>query len=165
MVLFNTAAFHGGPMPRRIAACRIPGLGPLAVRGLNAFARAALSMAVEKHDRMTPAVRAGLLAPYDSWAHRVAIQRFVEDIPLSPAHPSYQTLNAIEAGLNTLADRPTMFIWGMRDWCFTPWFLQRFLDFFPRAEVHRLDDAAYERIIPWVESFLSRYTSTPVSQP
>ena len=26
----------------------------------------------------------------------------------------------------------------MRDWCFTPKFLDRFGDFFPQAEVHRL---------------------------
>ncbi len=55
-----------------------------------------------------------------------------------------------------------MFIWGLRDWCFTPRFLERFLEFVPSAEVHRLADAghyviedAYERIIPLVEQFLA----------
>ena len=50
----------------------------------------------------------------------------------------------------------------MQDWCFTPEFLDRFLEFFPEAEVHRLDDAghyvvedAHERIVPAVEEFLS----------
>ena len=66
----------------------MPGLGAWALRRLNLFARAALSMAVEKRERLTPAVCAGLLAPYDSWEHRVAIQRFVADIPLTPRHPS-----------------------------------------------------------------------------
>jgi len=54
-------------------------------------------------------------------------------------------------------------IWGMRDWCFTPKFLERFLEFFPAAEVHRLADAghwvvedAHERIIPLVEKFLEK---------
>jgi haloalkane dehalogenase len=57
-----------------------------------------------------------------------------------------------------------MFIWGMRDWCFTPRFLQRFLTFVPRAEVHRLDDAghyviedAHERIVPLVDQFIERH--------
>ncbi len=112
----------------------------------------------------TPEVRAGLLAPYDSWNHRQAIYRFVADIPLRPSHPSYATLLAIEEGLPRLADRPWMFIWGMRDWCFTPYFLERFLDFFPSAEAHRLADASHyvmedapERVIPLVEAFLAKH--------
>ncbi|HEV3344431.1 MAG TPA: alpha/beta fold hydrolase [Pirellulales bacterium] len=162
-VLFNTAAFRSKRVPWRIRVCRTPVLGKLAVRGLNAFARAALSMAVAKSERMTPAVRNGLLTPYDSWANRIAIDRFVKDIPLSPRHPSYTTLEGIERGLPSLADRPFLFIWGMQDWCFTPHFLERFLEFFPGAEVHRLFDAshyviedAHEQIVPIVERFLDR---------
>jgi haloalkane dehalogenase len=164
LVLMNTAAFRSTRIPLRISVCRIPGLGPFAVRGGNAFARAALTMAVEHHDRMTPEVRAGLLAPYDSWAHRVAIQRFVEDIPLTSSHPSYPTLLDIENGLPKLRQLPVQLIWGMRDWCFTPHFLERFIEFFPEAEVHRLEDAghyvvedAHERIVPLVEAFLAKH--------
>src|SRR5947209_18394669 len=73
IVLLNTGAFPPPFVPWRIAACRVPLVGTLAVRGLNAFARGALSMAVEKKERMTADVRAGLLAPYDCWANRVAI--------------------------------------------------------------------------------------------
>jgi haloalkane dehalogenase len=131
------------------------------VQGLNLFARAALFMAVRQRRRMTPAVRAGLLAPYDRWASRVAIYRFVRDIPLSPHHPTWRVLAAIEAGLPTLADRPVQLIWGTRDWCFTETCLQRFQAVFPHAETHRLDEAshyvvedAYERIIPLVSHFL-----------
>jgi pimeloyl-ACP methyl ester carboxylesterase len=162
LILFNTAAYRSRRVPWRIRVCRTPLLGEVAVRGLNAFARAALTMAVARHERMTPAVRAGLLAPYDTWANRIAIHRFVMDIPLSPRHPSYPALEAIEHGLQALGERPTMFIWGMRDWCFTPYFLDRFLEFFPGAEVHRLFDAshyviedAHERIVPLVERFLA----------
>lgn len=163
-VLFNTAAYRARRVPWRIRVCRTPLLGEVAVRGLNYFARAALTMAVARHERMTPAVRAGLLAPYDSWANRIAIHRFVMDIPLSPRHPSYATLVEIEAGLARLRDRPLALIWGMRDWCFTPYFLERFLEYFPGAEVHRLFDAshyviedAHEQIVPLVESFLAAH--------
>jgi haloalkane dehalogenase len=163
-VMFNTAAFRSRHMPWRIAICRTPLLGRLAVQGLNAFARAALTMAVSHRERMTPALQAGLLAPYDNWDHRQAIYRFVEDIPMHDGAPSYETLRQIEEKLTTLAAREWMFIWGLRDWCFTPQFLERFLDFVPSAEVHRLADAghyviedAYERIIPLVEQFLARH--------
>jgi haloalkane dehalogenase len=121
-------------------------------------------MAVSKPERMTPAVRAGLLAPYDRWTHRQAIYRFVEDIPMSPAHPSYAKLLEIEQGLPSLAERPWQLIWGLRDWCFTPAFLERFLEFTPRAEVHRLADAghyvvqdAHETIVPLVKRFIQAH--------
>ena len=164
IVLFNTGAFPPPFVPWRIAACRTPLLGSLAMRGLNIFSRAALTMAVEKHERMTPEVRAGLLAPYDSWANRVGVQRFVGDIPFSPRHPTWQVLEKIEAGLPSLADRPIQLIWGMRDWCFRPECLDRFLTHWPHAEAHRLEDCghyvvedAHERIVPLVRGFLERH--------
>jgi haloalkane dehalogenase len=160
-VLLNTGAFRSKHIPWRIALCRAPLLGRLGVQGLNLFARAAVHMAVARPERMTDEVRAGLLAPYDRWSSRVAIHQFVLDIPLRPIHPSYAALTRIEHGLPRLADRPVCLIWGMRDWCFTPHFLDRFLDFFPRAEVHRLADAghyvvedAHEEIVPILRRFV-----------
>jgi cis-3-alkyl-4-acyloxetan-2-one decarboxylase len=160
-VLMNTAAFLTDRCPRRIRLCHVPVVGQVGVQGLNLFARLALSEATAKPERMTPAVRAGYLAPYDSWAHRAAVYRFVQDIPLTPRHPTYQTLQNIEAGLLQFRNRPVCLIWGMKDWCFTPWFLERFLEFFPQATVHRLADAghylvedAHEQIVPLLEAFL-----------
>lgn len=169
LVLFNTGAFPPPFVPLRIRLCRTPLLGTLAVRGLNVFARAALTMAVRQPENMTPPVRAGLLAPYNSWQNRVAIDRFVRDIPFSRRHPTWQTLADIERGLPSLADRPTMMIWGMKDWCFTPRCLEIFLRSFPQAEVHRLADAghyviedAHAQIVPLVEKFLDRH---PLPEP
>jgi haloalkane dehalogenase len=162
IVLFNTGAFPPPFVPWRIAACRWPLLGTFATRGLNAFARAALTMAVEKPERMTADVRAGLLAPYDSWTNRVAVDRFVKDIPFSPRHPTWQMLEQIEAGLDSLRNLPIQLIWGMRDWCFRPECLERFLEHWPQAEVHRLADCghyvvedAHEQIVPLVRAFLA----------
>lgn len=142
-VLLNTAAFRSQRIPLRIRICRTPVLGQLAVQGFNAFARAALHMATTRSHAWTPAERAGYLAPYDSWAHRIATHRFVLDIPLAPGHPSYDTLTAIEEGLPQFRDRPMQFIWGMRDWCFTPHFLERFEAIFPQAESRRIKDAGH----------------------
>ena len=164
LVLFNTAAFRSQAIPFRIAVCRWPWLGPLGVRGFNLFARAAISMAVERHERMTPAVRRGFLAPYGNWHDRVAVQRFVEDIPLSPEHPSYETLVELEEGLPILRDKPLLLIWGERDWCFTPAFRQEFERRFPEAEVLRLEAAghyvfedAVEEIVPRLRQFFSAH--------
>ena len=154
LVLMNTAAFRSQSIPWRIAACRIPLLGPLAVRGLNAIAAAATFMAVEKS--LPPAVKQGYLRPYDSWRNRVAVQRFVEDIPLAPSHPSYQTLVEIEQSLPSLADKPLLLMWGMRDWCFTPAFLEEFERRFPQAETLPIDDAGHYVFEDASESIMAR---------
>lgn len=143
LVLSNTGAFRMASIPWRIAACRIPLFGQLAVQGLNGFVHAALRMATVQPQRFTPAVRAGYLAPYDTWAHRIATHRFVLDIPIRTTHPSYTTLVEVEQNLSRLAHLPVLLAWGMRDWCFTPRFLDRFRTFFPQAEVTRLADAGH----------------------
>ncbi len=172
LVLLNTGAFPPPFIPWRIRLCRVPGLGTWAIRRWNLFARAAQWMAVAHPENLTAAVRAGLLAPYDSWDHRVAIDRFVKDIPGSSRHPTWQTLAELERGLGQLADRPVQLIWGMRDWCFRPSCLERFLEIFPGAEAHRLGDAshyvvedAYERVIAHMSPFLRTvYRSTALER-
>ena len=163
LFLMNTAAFPAPRIPLRIAVCRTPWFGELAVRGLNAFARAALSMAIEDTERMTSEVRRGYLAPYDSWAARIATHRFVRDIPMGPEHPSYGVLEAIDAGLARLRHLPVRIAWGERDWCFTPMFRRMWLERFPQAEVLALEDAghyvledAHERVLPWLSEFSTR---------
>jgi len=159
--LMNTAAFRSQKIPLRISVCRIPLLGALAVRGLNLFSRAALRMAVCHHEKMTSAVKAGYLAPYDSWAHRVAVHRFVQDIPLMPSHPSYATLVGIEEKLPLFQNSPMLLAWGERDWCFTPEFRKEFERRFPQAQSFPLDDAGHylfedapERLIARLREFL-----------
>ena len=161
-VLFNTGAFPPPYIPWRIRICRTPLLGCLAVRGLNLFSRAALRMAVADRHTLSDAARAGMLAPYDSWRHRVAVWRFVQDIPGSPRHPTWQTLQRIEAELPGLAGQPFQLIWGLRDWCFTPLCLERLQELIPAAQVLRLADAghwvveeAHEQVVAAVETFLS----------
>lgn len=141
LVITNTAAFPAPHIPARIAVCRVPGFGALAVRGLNGFAGAAVHMATEKG--LAPDVRAGLLAPYGSWADRIATLRFVEDIPMAADHPSRAALEAVAAGLPGLAHLPTALVWGMKDWCFTPWFLAEFRRRFPAAAVIEVADAGH----------------------
>jgi len=160
LVVCNTAAFHGRT-PWRIRVCRTPGLGALAVRGLNLFARSAVVMACKNRGRMTPDVRAGYLLPYDTWAHRVAIHRFVQDIPVHNSHTTRGLIAEIDAGLGGLRDRPMLVCWGMRDFCFNRAFLDGWVRRFPNAEVHRYADAghyvvedAIDRILPAVRGFL-----------
>lgn len=141
IALFNTAAFPPPFVPRRIAACRIPLLGTLAVRGFNLFARAALWMAVEDRRHLPAAVRAGLLAPYNSWANRRAIDRFVKDIP-RPGQPTWRQLEEIETGVTQLG-LPALLLWGMKDWCFTPQCLDKLSEMMPHAQRHEFPEAGH----------------------
>jgi haloalkane dehalogenase len=176
IVLFNTGAFPPSSIPWRIAACRIPVLGRLAVQGANLFSLAALRMALSRRHRLDPAVSAGYLAPYDSWANRRAVYGFVRDIPkprgrvspgLGSAAPTdastWTRLAEIERELPSVSGVPSCLIWGMRDWCFRPDCLERFINAWPQAEVHRLADVGHwvvenapEESLRLVSEFLGR---------
>lgn len=162
LVITNTAGFRAKLMPLAIALCRVPLLGDLLVRGCNVFAGLITRVGIAHQDRVSPAVRQGYTAPYASWADRVAILRFIQDIPMLPRDRSWGTLVELENGLGRLADKPTMLIWGMQDWVFTPAFIGGFLQYFPHAQVHRVRDAghlvledAHERALPWIEAFMA----------
>lgn len=160
IVVLNTAAFLSPRIPLRIAVCRWPIFGDLALRGLNAFAAAATIMAVEKP--MEPEVARGFLLPYNSWENRIAQLKFVRDIPMRPSHPTWAVVDGIDRELVTLRDKPMQILWGGKDWCFSDHFLAGWLQRFPNAEVTRFDDAghyvledAHEEIVPQVVRFFS----------
>jgi pimeloyl-ACP methyl ester carboxylesterase len=162
LVVLNTAAFRSTRMPLRIAACRVPVFGRLAVRGLNAFARAATFMAVERP--LPPVVKRGYLLPYDSWEARIATIAFVEDIPMRVGHASWDELGEIEDSLAGFANRPALILWGERDWCFTPEFREEWERRLPGAEVHRFESAGHyvfedagDEIVHELTDFLARH--------
>jgi cis-3-alkyl-4-acyloxetan-2-one decarboxylase len=169
LVLLNTAAFplpRAKPLPRSIAWCRNPLVGPLLVRGLNAFSRGAVRYCVRKP--LSPEVRAGYLAPYDSWRHRIAVLRFVQDIPLAPGDRGFDLVNEVAEGLHRFAALPTLICWGDHDFVFDRHFLDEWRRRFPTAEVHRfaeaghyvLEDAGAE-ILPLIRDFLRRHPLAP----
>lgn len=143
VLLFNTGAFPPWFIPRRIAVCRTPLLGRVALQGMNLFSLAALRMTLSRTKQLAPAVKAGYLAPYGTWNDRRAVHQFVADIPRSPKHPTWRTLERIEGRLGELGHLPIRLVWGMKDWCFTPECLDRFERHWPSASVHRLQDVGH----------------------
>lgn len=160
IVVLNTAAFFLDRLPRRIAICRSPRLGEWLVRRWNAFAGPATRMAVVRP--LSPAVRAGYLWPYQSPHDRIAIARFVQDIPMESDHPSRDTLAAVEANLKGLTDKPMAIHWGGKDFCFNDHFLAEWRRRFPAAAIqyyanagHYVLEDAGDLIAPAVASFLA----------
>jgi haloalkane dehalogenase len=160
LTILNTAAFADTHIPWRIALCRAPWIGPGLVRGLNGFAWPATFMAMHRR-ALTPAEKRGYLWPYGSWADRVGVNAFVQDIPLSPTHPSWPALRRAEEAVARFAAHPALVIWGGRDFCFHDHFLARWRALLPRAAVHRLADAGHyvlddarEEVVPRITEFL-----------
>lgn len=141
IVVLNTAAFPLPRMPLRIAVCRLPIIGELLVRGLNVFAGLAVQMAVTKP--LSDKVASGYLYPYDSWRNRVAVHRFVMDIPMGPEHKSWLTITEIESKLSLFNQTPMMLIWGGKDFCFNDLFYNEWRKRFPEAEYHYFPEAGH----------------------
>lgn len=166
LVVLNTAGFHlppTKPFPWPLWLCRDTPLGAWLVRGLNAFCRGTARIGC-KHRPMPKAVRDAYLAPYDSWANRIAIHRFVQDIPLRPGDRGYELVTNVQDRLVHLADVPILIAWGMKDFVFDHHFLDEWVRRFPKAEVHRFPDAGhyiledeFERIVPLVCNFLAAH--------
>ncbi|MGA1875867.1 MAG: alpha/beta fold hydrolase [bacterium] len=161
LIIFNTAAFLSSRMPWQLSLCRIPGFGSLAIRRFNAFAGLATFMACKHHQRMTARVRAGYLAPYNSYKNRIANLRFVQDIPMHPEARSYPVVQSIQQRLPEFRGLPTLILWGGKDFCFNRSFLETWKHYFPSAQVHLFEDAghyvvedAHERILPLIQKFL-----------
>ncbi|MEO6874499.1 MAG: alpha/beta fold hydrolase, partial [Opitutaceae bacterium] len=142
LVILNTAAFTSNEIPLRIAVCTWPLIGPLLVRGLNGFAGPATSMAMRR-SKLSADAKAGYLFPYDSWANRVGVNAFVRDIPRLQGHPTWTVLAHIEAGLAQFRDRPTLIVWGGKDFCFNDHYLDRWRDILPAARCERVSDAGH----------------------
>ena len=163
LVIFNTAAFLSDRIPLSINFCRIPVIGEIAVRLFNAFLGAGvyLGFGSDKTDRIKNEVREGYIYPYPNSQNRIAIARFVQDIPMSPKHPTYQLIKSIGEKLSQFKETPTEIIWGMKDFCFDETFLKKWIEHLPNANVHRFEDAghwvvedSHEKIIPILNSFM-----------
>ena len=110
LVLFNTASFLSMDIPLRIGLCRIPLLGTILIRYLNLFVRGVLRFGLKRRKRLTQNVRAGYLAPYDTFENRIANLKFVQDIPMEQAVPSYSVIQYIERNLKQFDGYPILII-------------------------------------------------------
>ena len=144
LVILNTSGFHlpaGDRVPLSLRLSRSP-VGALLVRGLNLFCRGALRYCAVQR-RLTAGERRAYLAPYDSWNHRLAVHRFIQDIPLQPSDPGYEIVSEVEVGLEHFRETPTLLLWGMRDFVFGPSYLAEWERRMPHGRVHRYENAGH----------------------
>ena len=165
LVILNTAAFHlpkNRSIPWQLKLSRIPLFNAVLNQGLNAFCRGAVRYCVTRKP-MSAAVASAYLAPYDNWHNRLAVRKFVEVIPLQSGDKGYDTVSRVEDGLQQFSDIPMLICWGLKDFVFDSYFLDEWEQHFPKARVHRFNDAGHyvledagEEIIPLISDFIKQ---------
>ncbi len=162
LVILNTGAFflpEGKSFPPALRLCRTP-LGAALIRRYNAFARGAAWIGC-KRSRMSKALRRAYAAPYNNFENRIAILRFVEDIPLAPGDKAYPVVAETQSKLGALAALPMLICWGLKDFVFDRHFLAEWTRRFPGAEIHAFRDCghyiledAQKEVIPLIKRFI-----------
>lgn len=165
IVVLNTSAFllpESKRFPLALWVCRSTPLGAFLVRGFNAFSAIASHVCCTRA-KMPREIRRAYRAPYDSWRNRIATLRFVQDIPLKPGDPAYDLVAEVDRKAGQFAEKPMLICWGLKDFVFDRHFLQRWVDEFPNAEIHRFDDCGHyiledacDEVIAHIAEFLGR---------
>ncbi|NBV20856.1 MAG: alpha/beta fold hydrolase [Proteobacteria bacterium] len=166
LVLLNTAAFHlpkTKKLPPSLWVCRNTPLDALLVRKTGLFVRLVTRWGVRTRV-LSPSERDAYLTPHAAKASRLAQLRFVQDIPLTPDHPTYALISDVQAKLGQFRATPTLICWGDQDWVFDQHFLAEWQRILPTAEVHRFPDAGHlvledkpDEIQSLVKQFFARH--------
>jgi pimeloyl-ACP methyl ester carboxylesterase len=161
-VVLNTAAFPlpaDKKMPAALSLVRDSALGAFLVTRFNAFSGIAARVAFKKP--VSKQVRDAYKLPYDSPENRIATLRFVQDIPLTEKDPGFDILINTAERLHLLQDKPCLIAWGERDFVFDAPFLNKWLEYFPEAQLHRFPDCGHyvlEDGGPGLIDTISRFT-------
>jgi len=166
LVILNTAAFplpEAKPLPLALKICRETQFGAFLVQGLNVFVLAAARIGC-KRNPLNVELRKAYCSPYRTWHDRLAVLRFVQDIPLVPGDSGYDLINEVADGLHRFAHLPMTICWGLQDFVFDRHFLAEWQRRFPQAEVHAFDDCGHyiledakDEVIPIIGRFLKQH--------
>ena len=168
LTIMNTALRQptGYRPPWRLGLFRLaPLLGDCLARRLNCFARGTAFFGSTRP--LNPEARAGFLAPYRCPEDRLALARFIADIP-HPGHPSFELLRLFDRRFDeVLSSKPLALVWGLRDFVFDR---RIFLDWrarLPRAETLVLPEAGHylledepDRVLEFLRFFYKHARST-----
>ncbi|MDR2827248.1 MAG: alpha/beta fold hydrolase [Candidatus Adiutrix intracellularis] len=136
----------------------------LVAQSCNYFARGTAAFGSVKG--LTAAVRHGFLAPYAQAKDRLALARFIEDIPLTTTHPSFECLRQIDCNFTiALSHKPLALLWGLQDFVFNRQIFFDWCERLPQAQTLILPEAGHylledepERAFAFVENFLGGLT-------
>jgi cis-3-alkyl-4-acyloxetan-2-one decarboxylase len=163
LVILNTAAFPlpaSKKLPFALKIGRETQLGAFLIQGLNAFALLAARIGC-KRNPMNAELRKAYCYPYRKWHDRLAVLRFVQDIPLRPGDSGYELVSEVADGLHRFAELPMTICWGELDFVFDHHLLEEWRRRFPKAAIHSFSDCGHyiledarEQVIPIIQDFL-----------
>ncbi|MBP5673183.1 MAG: alpha/beta fold hydrolase [Victivallales bacterium] len=169
IVIMNSVVWMTSHFPRAVHLTRLPVIGSLLVRSWNLLLKKALKTCTVKP--LSQDAIDGFKAPYDTFESRIAIQRFPQDIPTKPSHPSYNDFLFIKDRLSLLREKPMLICWGEKDFCFPDRFLKRWRHFFPNAIVKPYSNASHflleedVDVIPTIVDFLKENDGNHAAPP
>ena len=150
------------PFPTSLWLGRNTWFGRWLILKRNYFCTKAAKWCVKKAP-LPDDVKAMYLAPYETPAHRLAVLKFVQTIPLTPKDDGYGLVVSIEESLKQFANVPTLLLWGMRDFVFDVHFLKEWQRHFSHAEAHTFPAAGHylledekDAVIGLVKGFLAK---------
>lgn len=165
LVILNTSGFHlpsRKKMPFTLTLGRNTKIGEKMILGFNAFGRAANHLCV-KRKKLSKEVKRHYLAPYPRPEDRHSILRFVQDIPLKPADPSYHIVTQTQKSLKDFSNIPALILWGAKDFVFDETFLDEWREYLPHAQIrnyrtagHYILEDAYEECLLEIKEFLQK---------
>lgn len=136
IVTLNAMTFSDYSLPWRLMLCRLSwNLGANIAMRLNIFQR--------DTNRLPEDIRLCYEYPFRESEKRIALIRFIEDLPCSPEDDSAMTMFEIESALWLLREKPVCIIWAKKDWLYTMKCLKRWQQYFPEAETHIIDHAGH----------------------
>jgi haloalkane dehalogenase len=156
IVLLNANCFPKYSLPLSHVACRIGGLGRLAVTMLNLpVVGASLSANIGSHSR------AGYRFPHRSWSSRYPVRTFIGNLPMGPHDRDGKWLATIAEKIFILAHKKIMAFWGLADKSFSARTLDLWQAEFEEMKVHTfpgtgryaLEDE-FDTIFPLLKRFL-----------
>lgn len=163
LVVLNTAGFPmpaGKLLPWQLALAR-GRLGEFLMRDLNAFVLGTAWTCAERG--LSKEEKEGYLFPYRTKERRLAVTRFVQDIPLGVKDLAWQTVNKTGMRLSALSGIPVLVGWGARDFVFDDMFFAEWNRRLPRAEFQYFPNAGHlvlederDRLVPQIAEFLRK---------
>lgn len=141
VVYLNTTITETESLPLIIKTAAKPFPGKFLTKYSTRFLKLTVEVGAAK--KLSKEVIDGYLYPYRTSKDRTAIWNFVDDIPFSSAHPTYQEMVWIAKGLPELAKKPVQVIWGLKDPCFHKEMLNKLLKHFPNASVLEIPEASH----------------------
>ena len=167
LIVLNTWLWDASDNPdyqKMVPILKSP-LLPILYRWFNFSPKVLLKQGFHQKQKLTKALHQHYLKPFGKPSERNGTLAFAKSLLNDQAY-----FGQLWQQIHRLADKPTLFIWGMQDQFFNPDYLTKFLDTFSQHTVVRLKDAGHfpqeecaEAVTQAMRQFLSQSkgASTP----